>query len=140
MSTDRIVQLRAELAELEAAEKATVKAADAVVPKFTFDLAVDDLKFDKLFDPSVIAYRLSGTCTNAEELAEVGRSHSAEGGGMVYLFNTLSGRFIMSHGGGRVYLSKAGSAFSTDLDKIALLEAFVAVHPEGGDVTDIVRA
>jgi hypothetical protein len=145
--TDREARL-ARIADLErqmAAVKAEIAEADEVLRKsvtptyeFTFTKQSSDSGFgEKIADPAVLRYRLDGKCSNYEELKAAGWSdHSISSGGMDYLFNSATGKFIMAIGGGRIWISDG--RFGMHLGAMAELADFIADSPEGGDVTSII--
>lgn len=138
----RMQELEAELATLRQQEKDEVKARrESVKPAWAFILAPHTDRYDKIADPSCRWYRLEGVITNSEEYHEVGATKPQEGG-MNYLFNTLSGRFVISGGGGTIYISLTGDSIfgrAADTEAFGALEAFIRENPEGGDVTEIVE-
>lgn len=140
-TADRITELEAELKQLRQQQREEQEAArKAVSPTYRFTLTpAESSGFDRIVDPSCELWRLTGTVTNREELVAVGAS--VHEGGMNYLFNTLSGRFVLVVGGGQVWLHLSGDTVwgrEAHTEAFAELEAFVVANPEGGDVTDIV--
>lgn len=135
----RIEELEAKLAQLRQEEADRARALrESVTPRYTYMLVPHSESWDKIADPSCRWYRLEGVIINTPELNAVGAAIPAAGG-MNYLFNTLSGRFVISGGGGTVYLNLNGRFGPPDTEAFQELEAFVAEHPEGGDVTEIVE-
>jgi len=131
MIHDRIAELEAELAQLkreDAEQKAQRRKQVRPVYKFTLKPANDPYMVRSIMDESCVLYTLSGKVLNADEMKAVGNQLFE--GGMTYLFNRITGKFIMSTGGGSVYLRSA-EAFGE-------LGEFIVRHPQGGIVTDIV--
>lgn len=131
----------AELEELlrvkrqEEADALKVKR-DSVKPvyRITIDLATGH-SFHKIMDDSVKVYRISGEVTNKAEVDAVGGD--SRGGGMDYLFNTLSGKLIMSTGGGTIWV---GGFDNDGHEAFQQINEFLCDHPDGGNITDIVNA
>ena len=137
----KIERLKEELREAEARERAEAKARrDAVPILMAYRLEPDSRpQLDEIYDPAVRRYYLSGHVVNREEAEAAGHDVSRKEGGMMYLFNTLSGRLVMRCGGGHVYV---GTLYGEDpyLDEtLEELNEFLRTHPEGGDVTGIVQ-
>lgn len=139
MSVDTdIARLEKQLEELRAQRRAEMQAKmDAVTPLFTFTLTPVTDHWRESADPACRWYELRGTIQNKDECLAVGKKPLD--GAMRYLYNTLSGRFVVSNGGGTVWL-KLGHEFGgePDVEAWTELEAFVKDYPEGGDVTPIV--
>lgn len=146
MSNARIDQLKAEIREIELAEQAerdARKASVRPVRSYTFTPNERNHGFYKILDESCKLYRLECKVVNKAEMLEVGYTdHDLHEGGMTYLFNTLSGKIVMSTGGGNVHISD-GSWSDENKDAIDLawarINAFLTAHPEGGDVTLILE-
>lgn len=137
---EKIGELEAELDKLRQQRLDELKALrESVTPRYTYLLVrPTGPGTDRIADPSCVWYRLEGVVINADELHAVGVTTPHQGG-MNYLFNTLSGRFVMSGGGGTSYISLVDDfGRKADTEAFQELEAFVEKHPEGGDVTDIV--
>lgn len=135
----RIEKLTAELNRLKREQAAELEARrGSVTPQFIYVLATNSQARERIADPNCVWYRLEGVVVNGAELRAVGAT-VPESGGMNYLFNCLSGRFVISAGGGRVHLNLVDGAFGrADVQAFKELEAFVSEHPGGGDVTEIV--
>lgn len=137
----KIEELEAELKRLRQEERdATEAKRRSVVPAYRYTLEPSSQVYDKVADPSCRWYRLEGKVTNGDQLAEVG-STMPFGGGMNYLFNDLSGRFVISGGGGTIYLNLVRGTFGeADTEAFQDLELLIQQDPEGSfDVTDIVN-
>lgn len=133
-TTEKVARLRAELNAAEQVVKAEKQIAmDAVQPRYEFLVAPVTDNFDRVYDDSVVKYRIEGIVKNMTELEAAGhtRVHS---GGMTYLYNTLSGKFITTVSGGSYYVP-------TELNPEFLGEVgeFVKQNPKGGDITEIVE-
>jgi len=144
-------ELEAELKALrqrKADERKARLEATPIKMLYTFAPSTKQPSFEEVYDNSIKFYRLEGIITNRKEAEEAGHNLEHAGqGGMTYLYNTVSGRIIMNIGGGQVHLGGARWAYGKEdtgavqasmLRAIAELEEFIAVHPDGGDVTDIV--
>lgn len=126
-----IAEIKAELRAAEEAEKERIEEeAKSVIPDYTFTLVrMPTLGYHKVMDDSCILYELRGVVKNKKELRKVGKVPFE--GSMTYLFNTLSGKFVMSVSGGSIFIDnpKCWDALNT----------VVRIAPEGGDVTHIVN-
>lgn len=138
---ERIAELEAELARLRREQDDEARARrDAVPPRYEYLLVPVNPTHDKVADPSCRYYRLEGVVINADELHAVG-AKVPQSGGMNYLFNTLSGRFVLSVGGGYVHLYLVDQ-FGRKAESEAFRELEILLHgaPEAThDVTDIVE-
>lgn len=138
---DRITELENELkAVRELARMESEALRESVVPEYVYTVAPIDDKFDRIYDESVVQYRIEGVCTNKEACEAVGRQTHT--GGMTYLFNRASGKIIGAFGGGTVFISGRGFARHTDeVDATMLkLSAWIDANPAGGDITKIIEA
>lgn len=135
-----IAMLDRQLAERRIARQNAAKAAqDAVKPVYKFTLTPSDSRHDKIYDGSCTLYTLAGILVNKDELEAVGNTRE-EGGKINYLFNHLSGNFVMRVGGGRVWLTKPNS-WDDDAEVLDQLAHYLLdVNIDGGDVTEIVAA
>lgn len=144
MSNENLIaELEAQIRDLREADKAAAaELRDSVKPVWRYSITLETSGFDKIFDPAVLKFRLSGECVNKAECEAVGQR--IEEGGYSYLYNTATKSVIGGFGGGRLYLSdhKGFSRSATDFlgQGIRDLSAFLASHPEGGDCTHVVRA
>ena len=154
----RIAVLQEEEKALKAQEQRELDAKRASVQrKYRFMLTPLDKPFNdgynKVMDPSITAWHLSGKVLNEEECLAAGHSRDEVVGtkGMTYLFNTLSGKFVMATGGGTHFVDANPWHSNGDpvkkQEKIAdgdaafsLLGDFIKDNPKGGDVTHIVAA
>lgn len=133
---ERIAALEAAIKRLRQQEAADLQASKESVPVvMEWVLYPTKDAFRDLWDDSCIFYQLNGICTNKAEAEAAGHTRIQEGG-MKYLFNTLSGKFVGTFSGGIVWISKRG--FRTDEETLANLNKFVAEHPEGGNITEII--
>jgi hypothetical protein len=98
--------------------------------------------WDPIWDDTVVAYKISGRVTNEAEAKAAGHSgYFLAGGGMRYLFNTVTGKLIGPTGGGTIYLSAYKPSGERALAKtLAQINDFIRTHPEGGDITEIITA
>jgi hypothetical protein len=116
-------------------------ARKAVIEKWEYTVTLEDpTGWQRIYDPSVKMYRVSGRMINREEWEAAGNSSGSFGdGGHSYLFNTKSGEIVCSTGGGNIYFG-----FGRDKDDIAHLEAvsqlsdFLCSYPEGGNIDYII--
>jgi hypothetical protein len=150
MSTydSQIAELEGKLATLRGKKADEEKARrESVTPVYAYSLTPDERsterRFHRIMDESVLIYRLEGTCVNQDEIDAVGGK--AFTGSMSYFFNTASGKFICSTGGGSVFVQDGGSHIGhREIDDSvyvwADLNEFVQSHPQGGDVTKIILA
>lgn len=128
---DRIAALRAEIREDQ------MRAAKAFVPSYIYTVAPSTPYGDRYLDPSYIVYKIEGTVTNADS-APAGYS-PFQGSGS-YLFNRAAGHFVQGLSGS-MHAPTPGFGNRQDVDwteVYAELSEFLAEHPEGGDVTDII--
>jgi hypothetical protein len=145
MTTRSIDEIRAELRAAEQAEatrKAAARDAIPITEAFTIE-PIPAAGHHEVWDPTITLYRIAGRVTNREEAAAAGH-HVPSDGGMVYAFNTLTGKIVMGVGGGTYYIS--GRGWGTNPDKQARAEVaftaineFIATNPTGGDITSIVQ-
>lgn len=140
-----IEELEAQLKAARRAEADKAKAemeAHRPVYRFTVEPASSAYHEERIYDPSIKLYSISGTCINADEVREAGYpDHVLRGGGMVYYYNTASNCIIGGVGGGTIYIGAGWNAEDrdSDIEAMAKVSAFIAEHPEGGDITDIVN-
>lgn len=134
-TTRTIADIRAELAEAEAAEARRVAALkDTVKPQYGYraDLAAFP---DRHFVRGVYAsYRITRIVLNREELEAVGaRAEDSSGS---YLLNRQAGHFVNA-GGGTYFLPVPGfNSVNLDYEGLyAPLAAWLVEHPNGGDIT-----
>ena len=125
-------KLRAARADKDIIERAR---RESFVPLFRWTLTPVTDNFDRTFDDSVILYRLHGGLVNREAAEESGVRVNE--GGHNYVFNRLNNRFVMGVGGGRLWLNDG--LYNTNIDAMIELADYIAVYPDGGDVTHIVR-
>lgn len=150
MSTyeERVAELEAQIRAIRNEQKAELaERQKSVTPVWRFTiLPNEDRSFDKIWDKSVVLYQLRGEVVNRDECEAVGHDVRQMSGSMNYLFNTLSGRLVMSTGGGNVYLSDKTWSLRSDKEAVqrsfekavTAIESFLAEHPEGGDITEII--
>lgn len=127
-----VKEIQEELAlAIEAERLEKEKKQKSIVPIYKYTLFLDTASYrvKEVFDSSCKLYTLSGKVLNTEELHAVGKIPFE--GSMTYVFNTLSGNFVMAVGGGSIHLNNREGW-------IALSE-YVNTHPHGGDVTAIVE-
>lgn len=134
----RITQAKQEIADAKEARKlrTPVQVVYSLLPM------VD--RYRDLFDTDhgCLFYYLDAKVTNKEEALAAGyKEDQLPKGGIGYLFNTLSDRFVMRQGGGYIHL---GFCDRNENEKQILretmdqLEDFITAYPEGGDITSIV--
>lgn len=110
----------------------------AVSPVYAFTLILVEDSWGRLADDSCCWYELRGQVLNVRELEAVGARPFE--GAMRYLFNRLSGRFVVSGGGGSIFLHLTPDwRGNVDTEAFAELAEFVVNNPQGGMVTDIVE-
>jgi hypothetical protein len=155
LSVDELESLlKAKKDELAAAEKAR---RESVKPVWSWVLKRDDNahRMDRLMDDSCVWYRLIGYMRNVTEYEAVhggdsisNATRTGHGQGMTYLYNTLSGRFVLASGGGRIWIKESAWSIGDNIAEIRRnhdecfteLAAFVQANPDGGDVTDIIKS
>jgi hypothetical protein len=139
-------QLRAELVEAElreADERETRRKATPVDRRFTIVPTKPAKAHQELYDPACRFYIIESAVANREEAKTAGHSdHMLQGGGMVYVYNTLSNRIVTSTGGGTVWVGAGftGERHESAHEAMYAISAFLVEHPEGGDITAIVNA
>lgn len=143
---DRIARLQAELAKANSEADAQRKAIkEATPPVWEFTIIPKDNtndNWDRIFDPTIVAYILTGRVVNEEEVKEIGYSDfEIRGGGMQYLYNTVTKKLVSATGGGTIYLSEGWAKKRKGyLDKaIDQINAFLSANPKGGDITSIIN-
>ncbi len=145
----RLQELQKELLKQAECERAARKAACPRIMKFTIARAKVD-SFTRLYDDSCYWLRLTGEVTNKVECKAAGWADSElYSGGLNYLFNDLSKKIVMSHGGGTYYIQDEtfwGDGESLEVVRaraIAILNRVVArfAGAEGEvDISDIVKS
>lgn len=141
----QIADLEKRLASLRERQRRDRQARlDSVKKRYKFSIErVEDSHRNQrpLMDPSIVQYALHGRIVNKPELEAAGHSVDSRmmsEGYMVYLYNTLSGRFVTALGGGHVWL-RTGDWGDTPDPEWAEVEQLVRDHPDGGDITEIVQ-
>lgn len=137
----QITALEQQIKKLKEQDKQERIARLEATPKIMrYSIAVADDKWDKILDPECITYRVTGEVANRVEALAAGHNLDRDSGGMNYLFNKATGRFVMAMGGGTIYVGTFGSDIPTveTTRVMGQLAEFVLKHPEGGDITDIV--
>jgi hypothetical protein len=136
-----IEELEAALAAARSKQREEAEAAKAAVPPILeYRVEPVERSYDRIYDPACRVYRVFGRCVNAEEAKAAGHSSDLNEGGYNYVYNTATGRVVCGTGGGRVYLGFDHDTSPAHLTAIDRLGAFLAEHPEGGPVDDIVEA
>ncbi len=97
-------------------------------PIYQFSLIPAMYTHKEVYDPTCRLYDLIGIVLNREELVAAYKSPFE--GSMTYLFNSLSGKFVMGVSGGQIFVS--------DANCWAELSEFIKENYAGGDVTHIV--
>lgn len=141
-----IETLRAQLKEAERAEQDAVEAKRSSVEQiWVFAINPDEgqRRYDKMWDDSVIFYRITGHLVNRPECEAVGQNldRCGDGQGMSYFYNTLSKKIVCSVGGGQVWVGMGWNEDERESELIAINEinAFILEHPDGGDITEIIE-
>lgn len=129
-------ELRAAKAR-DAADKKALAKATPILMRYEIGVSARHL-FDRIYDNQVCLYTIRGICVNLDTATAAG--HNVRTGAMDYLFNKATGKIIMSYGGGYVYVD---GGFGNRNNPISVatfdeINAFLAVNPEGGDITKIV--
>ena len=142
---ERIDQLRAELAAAEEAEKeARVAKLEAVPVVMRYSVSRDTSAYvtNDLYDDAVVPYRVEGRVVNREAALAAGHESGSldrRGGGMTWLFNTLSDKLVCDVGGGSVHFGFPGDVDEAHLKAVKDIAAFIAANPDGGDITGIIE-
>lgn len=138
----KIKELEARLAELRRQRDAEIEAVRASVqPIWQYILKpYSESGWDRIADPSCRYFRLEGNVVNSDALQAVG-ARVPDQGGMTYLFNTLSGRFVISAGGGQVILRLTDGGFGpADAEAFRELEILLYENPDvSHDVSGVVE-
>jgi hypothetical protein len=144
MPDKTVAELRKELRQAEEREHQDAKARKLVVPiKYRFTILPATESHTKVYDPACRLYAIHGEVVNREEALAAGHyDESMRGGGMVYVYNTLTRAIVCSTGGGTIWISDAW--YPKDLDgaddrAFDEVNRFLEAYPEGGDITDIVE-
>lgn len=139
-------ELRAELREAEqreAAYRIAQQKKTPIIRKFTIS-KIDNNKWRReIFDTSCLFYEIKAEVTNRDEAKAAGHpDHEFQCGGMVYVFNILSGRIVCDTGGGTIWISSGwcGEHYNSAHRAMVAISKFIVDHPDGGDITDIVQA
>jgi hypothetical protein len=139
-----IDEIRAELKAAEAQlrnEKLASKEAVTIVYRYTIAPTPKRETHDRVYDSSCVFYTLNSECVNLDEANAAGYGgHEIHEGGMRYMYNKMSQMIVCSMGGGTIHVGSNWSGPDDDADVIAFgrISEFLALHPEGGDVTHIV--
>lgn len=141
---DKIIQLEQELARLYKQKTKNQETLKFQTPrKWKFEFFPRELSSFHFLRPNtgVTPYYLRGTISNLEECRMAGWSNSdLMAGGILYIFNTFSKKIMGHIGGGNLYITEK-SYFNKEANPektFTQLEDFLLLHPEGGDVTDII--
>lgn len=137
-----VADLEAALTAAKTREAAEAKARrESVVPvwKYSFLPVTDDYR-DLRPNSGCTLYKLDGEITNIAEVEAVGGPTNGHKSGTKYLVNSLNKTIVMSMGSGYYSIGFDGDRSEAHEDALDRLEAFVAAFPEGGDITDIVKA
>jgi len=129
---DEIKALEERLEELKAqANVERIERSKLVQPMYKFVLEPIEKPhaWDRLYDETCMLYSLYGELLNADELRDVGKVVPSSGG-MTYLWNGATDRFVCATGGGQMFVK--------DTETWNELSKFIKVHRDGGDVTEIV--
>jgi hypothetical protein len=97
---------------------------------------------DKLYDPTCQLYEITRKTLNVEEAKAAGHDEwSLRGGGMLYIWNSVTHKIVSSVGGGTVYIGSAWPLNEDGADDEAfdLIGEFLVERTAGGDITEIVN-
>lgn len=138
-------KIQAEITELESKLKSAYAAktlaeaarAKSVDPIYRFTLSPVEDKFEKIYDDSCRLYLLAGKVLNKDELQAVGKVPFE--GGMNYLYNSLSNKFVVAVGGGSTFFGSSHLGTDTVKSVLSELGEFIKDSPQGGDVTSIMN-
>jgi len=139
--------LRAQLKEAERVEREErEERRNSVTQNWMFMISLEDEPgpgYKELWDDTCGYYRITGVLLNREECEAVGQNvdRSGDGAGMSYLYNSLSQKLVCSVGGGQVWVGMGWDATDRESSRIAIdeINAFLINHPDGGDITDIIK-
>lgn len=140
-----IEDIEAELREARARqdeERKRIREATPVVRRFAILPYTPRRYDDDLYDDSCRLYEIKAEIVNAEEAKAAGHpEHALRAGGMVYIFNTLSGRIVYSTGGGTVWIGSGWNEKNRESANRTMtkISEFLVEHPAGGDITEIVN-
>lgn len=112
------------------------KLRESVTPIKRITIEPVEPKFDRLYDDAVRWYRIEGVCINKDELEAVGASKPMEGG-INYLFNIATGKFIMRDGGGTIHLPNGKSGYTGGAEQWVMDELAEIVLSNPDKTTDI---
>lgn len=137
--TYTVAQLESMLADAKKAERDELEARrKSVTPEYKFTLEkVNRQGLTKSWDETIIQLELSGVVTNRAEMESVG--NPLDGGGMTYLFNTVTGKFVCG-GAGRSWIGSGLRSDGTEQIYADLSEAWLAHPSDVIDVTALVNA
>jgi hypothetical protein len=144
----RIARLEAQLRDLRAEKEAATAAQRDLTPiiwQYTIrPVDESERRYDEVYDDTCALYKIEGRVLNEDEARAAGHpDHAMRGGGMTYLFNKSTGKIVMATGGGTIYVARSWSskAAGDESHIVAFnkINAFLADHPEGGDITEIVE-
>jgi hypothetical protein len=139
-----VEEIKAELAEAQAVADAEKKALrDAVKPIWQYTITPEKSRdsFDRIWDETIVAYKLSGEVINKDEYLAAGNSElSIHSGGMRYLFNTGTGKLIGATGGGTIFISGGFGRKNDEAEAMVVhrINMFLGENPQGGDISQIV--
>lgn len=134
-------------------EEALRRAKDAVkiAWKFTWTPVPEPHKigFDRIMEGSgLVMWRLQGHVMNEEECKAVHKDTTNANGGMNYYVNALNGKIALESGGGSVFITRGDPFWNRNNTReeleadreqcMRLLEEFMRIKPEGGEVTNII--
>ncbi len=133
-----VAQLRAALRLAEIVEENERQAVrDRIKPKHSFSIKPVVVQrhtgfHDRILDPTIRIYTLTGVITNLQECEAAGHQF-LRNGSMSYLFNTGTGKIVMAHGSGTLYIDES------DTETWKRLNKFISENPNGGDITDLMK-
>lgn len=119
---------------------------NSVEPVYEFTLFPVKLTHfgDECWDDTIVGWRLEGRVVNREECEAVGHTRLHEGG-MTYIYNTGTKKFVMTTGGGTSWITTR-PVFSRDqgivdhgFETLDRLVDFIQYNPEGGKVTELIN-
>lgn len=143
--TRSIEEIRAELREAEALDAEARKAkreSTPVVRRFTIKPHEPRHFVEEMYDSDCLLYMIKAEVVNLEEAKTAGHpEHDLRAGGMVYVYNTMTGKIVCGVGGGTIWISQSlnGENKRSAFMAMGKIGEFLGEHPEGGDITDIVN-
>lgn len=133
IAEQKVADLKLRISQEKLALQETVKQEY----RYTF-LPPERPVYDKVYDDSLVWFRLEGICVNKAECEAVGHWSFFEGG-MNYLYNTLTHKIVMTAGGGSIHMGGFRGDEGNE-EAMQILSDYLTANPNGGDITKLVNA